>query len=213
VQQPAPYGAPPAAPGWQPPPQSYQQPAPPAWQPPQQDPRAPQAPQTFQPVPGAPPAGPQHQPSPAPSGYGPTAAVPVVPHQPAHDWRPPAPAERPRSVVGPGAPVRIEAALGAHSPTNFYKGLSGNDVIEAGGLFVATYQVPPIGTQVALKVALPGGYEFEAIGVVRWARETHAANSEAPPGFGAELVQITPEARELVHRYVRNREPLFHDDV
>jgi Tfp pilus assembly protein PilZ len=115
--------------------------------------------------------------------------------------------------MGPGAPVRIEAALGAHSPTNFYKGLSGNDVIEGGGLFVATYQIPPLGTQVMLKVALPGGYEFEAVGIVRWARETRAADSDSPPGFGAQFVQIAPEARQLVYRYVRNREPLFHDEI
>ena len=32
----------------------------------------------------------------------------------------------------------IEAALGAHSATNFYKGLSGGDIVASGGLFVAT---------------------------------------------------------------------------
>ena len=35
----------------------------------------------------------------------------------------------------------------------------------------------------------------------------------AQPGFGAQFTQITPEARQLVYRYVRNREPLFHDDL
>jgi len=32
-------------------------------------------------------------------------------------------------------------------------------------------------------------------------------------GFGARFTQITPEARQLIYRYVRNREPLFHDDL
>jgi Tfp pilus assembly protein PilZ len=110
--------------------------------------------------------------------------------------------------------LRVEAALGAHSPTNFYKGLSGNDVIESGGLFVATYQIPPIGSQLVLHVSLPGGYEFESQAVVRWTREapSSGAGQEAPPGFGAQLTQVTPEGRQLVYRYVRNREPLFHDD-
>jgi uncharacterized protein (TIGR02266 family) len=104
----------------------------------------------------------------------------------------------------------IAADLGAHSATNFYKGLSGNDIIDHGGLFVSTYVPPKIGTQVRLKVSLPGGYEFEANAVVKWTREQ---GDDASPGFGAQFTAITPEARQLVYRYVRNREPLFHDDL
>jgi hypothetical protein len=107
----------------------------------------------------------------------------------------------------------INADLGTHSPTNFYKGLSGNDIIDHGGLFVSTYMVPKIGTPVRLKVSLPGGYEFEANAVVSWSREANDAGNDAPPGFGAKFTQITQEARQLVYRYVRNREPLFHDDL
>ena len=106
--------------------------------------------------------------------------------------------------------VAISADLGAHSPTNFYKGLSGNDIIDHGGLFVSTYMIPKIGSPVRLRVSLPGGYEFEANAVVQWAREQ---GGDAPPGFGAKFTAITPEARQLVYRYVRNREPLFHDDL
>ncbi len=110
---------------------------------------------------------------------------------------------------------RVDADLGAHSPSNFYKGLSGNDVIESGGIFVATYNIPKMGSNLLIHVALPGGYEFEALGVVEWVRDAPASTAglEAPPGFGAKFTQITPEGRQLVYRYVRNREPLFHDDL
>ncbi len=131
-------------------------------------------------------------------------------------WDQPQPqpqAQQPAPLAGHGAPVRIEAELGAHSTTNFYKGLSGNDVIECGGIFVATYQVPKIGQNLMLRVSMPGGYEFEALGVVRWTREGSGADPDAPPGFGAQFTQISPEGRQLVYRYVRNREPLFHDDL
>jgi hypothetical protein len=107
----------------------------------------------------------------------------------------------------------INADLGAHSSTNFYKGLSGNDIVDHGGLFVSTYMIPKIGTPVRLKVALPGGYEFEANAIVKWSREQSEGGADAPPGFGAQFTQIAPEARQLVYRYVRNREPLFHDDL
>ena len=115
------------------------------------------------------------------------------------------------AAQGNGAP--IDAALGAHSATNFYKGLSGNDIIDHGGLFVATYMIPKIGAPVRLRVSLPGGYEFEANAVVKWSRESTDPFGDSQPGFGAQFTQISPEARQLVYRYVRNREPLFHDDL
>jgi uncharacterized protein (TIGR02266 family) len=123
-----------------------------------------------------------------------------------------APAAQSRPA-GDGKALAIDAELGAHSSTNFYKGLSGNDVIDSGGLFVATYQIPDIGSTVQLKVSLPGGYEFEALGIVRWTRDAPHSGLDSPPGFGVQFTQISPEGRQLVYRYVRNREPLFHDDL
>lgn len=135
-----------------------------------------------------------------------------------------APAEAPASPIGKseGAggdtelPLRaVEAALGAHSATNFYKGLTGGDIVSSGGLFVATYQVPEVGQKLLLKVSMPGGYEFEAKGIVAWTRDVHlsATASGSTPGFGAQFSEITDEGRSLIQRYVRNREPLFHDDL
>jgi hypothetical protein len=134
-----------------------------------------------------------------------------------------APAAAPQVIVPndvPEAPrpggkqrVRVEAELGAHSTTNFYKGLSGNDLIDSGGIFVATYQIPPVGSELVLKVSMPGGYEFEALGIVQWTRDAPNSGADSSPGFGAKFTQISPEGRQLVYRYVRNREPLFHDDL
>ena len=138
-----------------------------------------------------------------PGGYG--APQPAYPAQPA-------PAYAHGGAPGGGYEV-IAAELGAHSPSNFYKGLSGNDIVDHGGLFVSTYKLPKIGSPVRVRVSLPGGYEFEANAMVRWRREPSDAGADAPPGFGAQFTEITPEARQLVYRYVRNREPMFHDDL
>jgi hypothetical protein len=148
------------------------------------------APPSAQRAPQAQPVAPAPQARNAPSRVVPEAAQPLPPD--------------------PGA---VSAELGAHSQSNFYKGLSGNDIIEHGGLFVSTYKLPKIGQPVRLRVSLPGGYEFEANAIVRWRREPSDSGDAAPPGFGAQFTEITPEARQLVYRYVRNREPLFHDDL
>ena len=176
--------------------QPAQQPAPQAYQPPAQP-----APQAYQPP--AQPAPQAYQPpaQPAPQAYQPPA-------QPAA-----APAPAAAVPAAPAGTARFEASLGTNSATNFYKGLSGNDVVEHGGLFVATYaKVPKVGSNVSLRVTLPGGYEFEVLGVVSWTRDQRGGDGDMQPGFGTRITQIAPEAKQLIYRYVRNREPLFHDD-
>ncbi|MGK3969434.1 PilZ domain-containing protein [Sorangium sp. So ce118] len=167
------------------------------------------------PVAVAAPAHLQHtQPSPQQPGHAPAPpAYPAAPH-PAADARrapPHQPAPQPIDSRAPAAVVDVE--LGALTPSNFYKGLAGNDVIEHGGIFVATYKIPPIGSVVTLRVRLPGDYEFTASATVRWTREAGGSRDSAEPGFGARITQISPEGRQLVSRFTRNREPLFYDDL
>jgi hypothetical protein len=195
----------------QPAPTAQPPPAQQAYAPPQQAYAPPQ--QAYAPQQPAYPA-----PAPAPQqAYAPQAyAQPQAPQQPA--YAPPqqrGQAQRPYGAQ-PGAAGSFDAVaaeLGAHSPSNFYKGLSGNDIVDHGGIFVSTYKLPQIGQPVRVRVSLPGGYEFEANAVVRWRREPSDSGSDAPPGFGAQFTEITAEARQLVYRYTRNREPMFHDDL
>jgi hypothetical protein len=221
-------GAPAAAARQQPAPAPYAQPTQPQAAYPQQP--APQA-GYAQPAPayqqgGAPGYGAPVQ---SPQAYAATYVAPAGMQQqgyppPAQAYQPPAPqayqppapqAAPPPAAAPAGGGPRVDAELGAHSPSNFYKGLSGNDVVDHGGLFIATYNIPRIGQSITVHVSMPGGYEFDALAVVKWTRETvdSSHGQAAPPGFGAQFTQITPEARQLVYRYVRNREPLFHDDL
>jgi hypothetical protein len=153
----------------------------------------------------------------SPQAYAATYVAPTqAAYQPTVQAFQPPPAAAANHAASQAGAARVEAELGAHSPSNFYKGLAGNDVIDHGGVFIATYNIPPIGQPITLHVSMPGGYEFVALAVVKWTRETvdsTQGQQGAPPGFGAQFTQITPEARQLVYRYVRNREPLFHDDL
>jgi hypothetical protein len=209
------YPQPPAQAGWPAqPPAAQPQPAWPA-QPAAPQPAWPAQP-AAQPQAAAPAYARAAQPAYAPAAAAQPAYAPAAMQaaQPAYAPAPAAPQAAPAAPSASGSqPLRIDADLGAHSPTNFYKGLSGNDVIDSGGIFVATYQIPKIGQDLIIKVSLPGGYEFEALGVVKWTREAPNSGSDSSPGFGAQFTQISPEGRQLVYRYVRNREPLFHDDL
>lgn len=154
-------------------------------------PQPPAAPLTAAPLIAAPPTAAPFGAAPLPEAQ-PAAAV-------AHA---PAPA---------GSAEAVSVELGAHSGSNFYKGLSGNDVIDHGGIFVATYKVPEIGATIALRMLLPGDLEFYADAVVQWTREIDGEDAE--PGFGARFTRISAEGRELVYRYTKNREPMFYDDL
>jgi hypothetical protein len=164
--------------------------------------------QAWQPQAAQPPAYQPPAQATAPAALQPPVAAPAAAPAAVN-----VPVPVPAPVPAPAGSIRVEAELGAHSGTNFYKGLSGNDVIDSGGIFIATYQIPPIGQPLSLRVSMPGGYEFEALGIVRWTRDTPDSGGDGKPGFGAQFTQITPEGRQLVYRYVRNREPLFHDDL
>jgi hypothetical protein len=211
---PAPYAAP------QPAPAAYAAPQP-AYAAPQAQPYA--APQPAYVAPQAQPApqpyvAPQAQPAPQPAYVAPQAQPAPQPAyvapqaQPAYAAPQAQPAPQYRAAPEPpkGAVGVIDVELGTHSPSNFYKGLGGNDVIEHGGIFVATYKVQKLGTNVALRILLPGDYEFQANAVVQWIR---AQGGSDEPGFGARFTHITPEGRQLVYRYTRNREPMFYDDL
>jgi hypothetical protein len=167
-----------------------------------------QQPQAAPPPQQAWPQQPAYQPPPQ-QAYQPPPQAYQPPPQQQPAWQP-APAAAPAAG---GKSLRYEAELGAHSATNFYKGLSGNDVVDSGGIFIATYNIPPVGQELSIKVSMPGGYEFEAVGVVRWTRDSPQSGADSSPGFGAQFTQISPDGRQLVYRYVRNREPLFYDDL
>jgi uncharacterized protein (TIGR02266 family) len=130
----------------------------------------------------------------------PLTAVPSIQPPPLHK------AAAPSS--GPRQPV--EANVGANSETNFYVGFSGE--IAEGGVFVATYTVLEVGTNVEVHVSLPGGYEFKVPGHVHFVRDPMDMSADSEPGMGVRFEALPADARELVLRFIRKRPPMFYDD-
>jgi uncharacterized protein (TIGR02266 family) len=103
--------------------------------------------------------------------------------------------------------VPMQAAIDLASQHNFFSGFSAN--LSDGGVFVATVNLLPLGTQVDLKFTLPGGELIESHGVVRWVREVNDGDPEQFPGMGVQFVSLSKAAEESIHRFVQEREPLF----
>ena len=114
------------------------------------------------------------------------------------------------STIGGGSVPRFDVALGASSPSNFYRGMDGDDVVMHGGVFVATYaKLPPIGAAVVLTIELPGGNRFEVAGTVAWTQDE--LGEDSPAGFGARLASAPEDSRAMIAQFVKHREPLIRD--
>jgi uncharacterized protein (TIGR02266 family) len=132
----------------------------------------------------------------------------------------PKPVEQPRfqtpAVNGSDAKARdvrrenFEVNIGATTESNFFVGFSGE--IAEGGVFAATYNIYPKGTKVNALVTLPGGFEKNVLGVVKFVRDPMDMNAESEPGMGVQFESLDSETRELILRFIRKRAPMFYDE-
>lgn len=103
--------------------------------------------------------------------------------------------------------VKMQAEVDFHSDNNFFNGFSTN--ISDGGLFIATVNLLPLGTQVDLSFSLPDGEPIEAKGVVRWVREINDALPEVFPGMGVQFTALNQGADVAIGHFLAQRAPLF----
>jgi uncharacterized protein (TIGR02266 family) len=142
----------------------------------------------------------------------PAKTQPIAPVAPAPVSSPPRPTPLGR-ISPPGGTkrqsprVKMQAAVDFTSDNNFFNGFSAN--ISDGGLFVATVNLLPLGTEVDLAFTLPSGARVEAKGVVRWVREVNDAHPDVFPGLGVQFSALHPQAQEAIDQFLAQRDPLF----
>jgi hypothetical protein len=116
-------------------------------------------------------------------------------------------------IAGSGGPLVYEVALSASSQSNFYRGLTGNDVVRDGGLFVATYEkLPPLGARVQVRLAFPGGVQADVEGPVVSRQDLVGEDgTELVPGFAIRLERLNNDTYALITQFARQREPLLRE--
>ena len=100
--------------------------------------------------------------------------------------------------------VQLDADVSLYSSTTFWAGIA--EDISEGGLFVATYQLEPIGTVMDLRFELPTGQAVAVRGVVRWLREVM---DEGTPGMGIQFQDLSPADADIIKSFVKHRPPLL----
>lgn len=91
--------------------------------------------------------------------------------------------------------------------THFYAGLTQD--ISQGGVFIATYNLLPVGSRLELEFELPNGTHVKASGQVRWLRENPL--SGARPGMGVAFSDLSEAALCAIDQFCRERPPLYMD--
>lgn len=104
--------------------------------------------------------------------------------------------------------VAMAVGVGFQSDTNFYTGFT--EDLSEGGLFVATYAVEAIGSELALTFTLPNGQEITAVGVVRWVRDPYDMQSEVMPGMGVQFRDLAEADLAAIREFIAVREPMFY---
>lgn len=112
---------------------------------------------------------------------------------------------------GRRAHARYSVDLDVHfgSDHNFYAGFVEN--LSAGGIFVATHNLRPVGERFEININLPDGRPIQGVGEVRWVRE-YSERSNVPPGMGIRFLELAPGADSAIADFLRERDPLFFDD-
>lgn len=103
---------------------------------------------------------------------------------------------------------REEVEVTGESATYFFCDPSGTNVVADGGLFVATWNTPPlVGALVELGVR--GNEQRVTIrGTVSFIKAT--SGPDAPPGYGVRFLHVSDEARHFVEECVKLRQPLAY---
>ncbi len=106
--------------------------------------------------------------------------------------------------------VSIDADIGFQSETNFYTGFS--EDISSGGLFIATYDISPMGSLININFTLPDGHLVTASGKVCWVREFNDATPDTMPGMGIQFQTLSLEDKQAISRFIEQRQPMFYEE-
>ena len=103
--------------------------------------------------------------------------------------------------------IHIEVSLSG--PHNFFRGFT--EDMSKGGLFIATHQALPIGTEISVTLLLEGR-EFMLPARVVWIRESSSLVSQGiEPGMGLQFVRLSPEQVSAIDAFIKKKEPIFFD--
>ncbi len=110
------------------------------------------------------------------------------------------------------ARARLDCQISLNSRNNFFTGFARD--LSSGGLFIATFDVQPVGSRVDVGFSLPGGRTIECQALVRWTRELTGSDADPQiwPGMGVEFIDLDEASQRAICTFMELREPMFFVD-
>ncbi len=139
------------------------------------------------------------------------APQPAAPQPAAPQAAAPAPAQASGPDQRSSKRIAVAVDVSMETPHNFYMGLTEN--LSEGGLFVATYDEVPLGTELELRLSLPGSPPIKTRGIVRWIREHTQFTEDVVPGVGLEMVDLSEEDTQAIRRFLAERDPIYYEKI
>ncbi len=100
---------------------------------------------------------------------------------------------------------QVDLAVTVNSESNFYAGFASN--ISAGGIFVATHIVHPVGTKFNLSIHLDEAGIVRGVGEVRWLR-AQDETAGLPAGLGIRFTEVEGDGAERIEAFLDKRGPM-----
>jgi uncharacterized protein (TIGR02266 family) len=102
------------------------------------------------------------------------------------------------------ARFHVDLELTLQSESTIWMGHAEN--VSDGGVFVASKELKPIGTEIEMTIKLPGNMlPVWALGVVCWIRDT-SGKADTPLGMGIQFRLIADDALRRIRDFVRDRQ-------
>jgi uncharacterized protein (TIGR02266 family) len=99
----------------------------------------------------------------------------------------------------------VDVAVTVDSAHNFYAGYATN--LSAGGFFIATHIVHPVGTRFSFTIHLGDqGHIVKGIGEVRWLRAQQSGDAQA--GLGIQFLEVEGDGAQRIAKFLEERKPL-----
>ena len=106
--------------------------------------------------------------------------------------------------------VDVELEVTLSGPHTFFSGFTMD--ISEGGVFIATHQLFPIGTEFRI-ILFVGKEKLEIESEVVWVRgEDSAIISGEEPGMGLRFLSLDDRSLSVISEFIKKREPLLYDD-
>jgi uncharacterized protein (TIGR02266 family) len=93
---------------------------------------------------------------------------------------------------------------------NFFTGFVKN--ISNGGLFIATDNLPPVGTSFNVKFTVPTLPDYVTVTVVvRWIRRSRPDDTDVVQGIGVRFVDLDPKVAAAIDAFIKHHDTLFYE--